>query len=111
MDPYFDAESTALLATSFEIDGSTDKVTEEELLFVLSERIGYLIDHKFDFLMHLMYRFDVLEHKIRDAISPTNEDPANVALAKLVIDRQKERIILRQKYKSPEIEDLDGWEF
>ncbi len=111
MESYFDAKSTALLATTFEIEGSPDKVTEEELLYVLSERIGYMIEHKFDFLMHLMYRFDVLEHKIRDAISPTNVDPANIALAKLVIARQKERIILRQKYKSQDIEDLDGWEF
>lgn len=111
MESYFDPKSTALLASSFEIKGSPDKVTEEELLYVLSERIGYMIDHKFDFLMHLMYRFDVLEYKIRDAISPTNVDPANIALAKLVIARQKERIVLRQKYKSPDIEDLDGWDF
>lgn len=111
MESYFDPKSTALLATSFEIKGPTDRVTEEELLYVLSERIGYMIEHKFEFLMHLMYRFDVLEHKIRDAISPENEDPANIALAKLVIERQKERIILRQKYKSPDIEDLDGWEY
>ncbi len=111
MDSYFDAKSTAMLATSFEIAGETDQVTEEDLLRALSDRIGYMIDHKFDFLMHLMYRFDVLEHKIRDAISPMNPDPANVALAKLVVERQKERIILRQKYKSPDIEDLDGWDF
>ena len=110
MESYFDAKSTALLATSFEIEGATDKVTEEELLYVLSERIGYLIEHRFDYLMHLMYRFDVLEHKIRDAIAPNNEDPANIALAKLVIERQKERTILRKQFKSPDIEDLEGWE-
>jgi len=111
MDSYFDAKSTALLATTFEIEGETDRVTEEDLLRVLSDRIGYMIDHKFDFLMHIMYRFDVLEHKIRDAIAPGHPDPANVALAKLVIERQKERIILRQKFKSPDLEDLDGWEY
>jgi len=111
MESYFDANSTALLASSFEIAGATDKVTEEELLYVLSDRIGYMIDHKFDYLMHIMYRFDVLEHKIRAAISPENVDPANVALAKLVIERQKERIRLRKEFKSPDLEDLDGWEF
>jgi len=58
-----------------------------------------------------MYRFDVLEHKIRDAISPENPDPANVALAKLVIERQKERLELRKKYKSPDFDDLEGWDF
>lgn len=63
MGDYFDSKSTALLATSFEIEGDPNQVTEEQLLHALSERIGYMIDHKFDFLMHLMYRFDVLEHK------------------------------------------------
>jgi len=111
MEPYFDPKSTALLATSFEIAGDPDQVTEEQLLHALSERIGYMIDHKFDYLMHLMYRFDVLEHKIRDAIDPKNPDPANVALAKLVIQRQKERLELRKKYKSPDFDDLEGWEF
>jgi len=111
MEKYFDPKSTALLATSFEIEGDPNQVTEEQLLHALSERIAYMIDHKFDFLMHLMYRFDVLEHKIRDAISPKNVDPANVALAKLVIERQKERLMLRQKYKSPDFDDLEGWDF
>jgi len=101
-EPFFDPKSTALLATSFEIEGDASQVTEEELLYVLSERIGYMIDHKFDYLMHLMYRFDVLEHKIRDA---------NMALAKLVVERQKERLILRQKFKSPDFDDLEGWDF
>jgi len=114
MESYFDPKSTALLATTFEIEGDPSQVTEEELLYVLSERIGYMIDHKFDYLMHLMYRFDVLEHKIRLAISPENPDPANVALAKLVIARQKERIELRKKFKSPDLDDLDdleSWRF
>jgi len=111
MENFFDANSTALLATSFEIAGATDKVTEEELLYVLSERIAYMIDHKFDYLMHIMYRFDVLEHKIRAAIEPGNNESANVALAKLVLERQKERIRLRREYKSPDLEGLEGWEF
>ena len=105
MADFFDPKSTALLATSFEIEGPTDSVSEEELLYVLSERIGYMIEHKFGYLMHLMYRFDVLEHKIKKAIDPRNIDPANVALAKLVIERQKERIVLRQKYKSKDFDD------
>ncbi len=111
MGDYFDPKSTALLATSFEIEGDPSEVTEEQLLYVLSERIAYMIDHKFDYLMHLMYRFDVLEYKIRDAIAPQNPDPANVALAKLVIERQKERLELRKKYKSPDFDDLEGWDF
>lgn len=40
-----------------------------------------------------------------------NPDPANVALAKLVIERQKERLVLRQKYKSQDFDDLEGWDF
>lgn len=39
---------------------------------------------------------------------PFGDDPANVALAKLILERQKQRITTKQKYK---VDPIDGWEF
>ena len=39
------------------------------------------------------------------------ERPANITIAHLIIDRQKERIFTKQKYKQPKPGELDGLDF
>jgi len=106
MDP-----TTQLIIRDFEIETNQADFSEEELLQVLSDHIAYMIEYRIDFLMSLMYRLDVLEKHINVALHPASPDPANVALAKLVIARQKQRIQTKQEYKQPNLDDLDGMEF
>ena len=35
-------------------------------------------------------------------------DPAHIGLAKLILDRQKQRIATKQKYK---VDPIEGWEY
>ena len=42
-----------------------------------------------DFLLSLMYRLDIDEHKINLALSPKAIVPPNVGLAHLILERQK----------------------
>ena len=57
-------------------------------------------------LLSLMYRLDIDEKKVEFALSPIAPEPANRGLAMLVLERQKQRVYTKQKYKS---EQLDDW--
>lgn len=103
--------TSALIIRDFEIETNQEQITEEELLQILSDQIAYMIEYRIDFLMSLLYRLDVLEKDINKALHPASPEPANVALAKLVIERQKQRIRTKQTYKQPKLDDMEGWEF
>ena len=109
MTEKFDGKSIELISGRFELEQDLTEATEDQLLIALSDRIAWMIEYNMEYLLSLLYRMDVLEVNINKALSPVNPDPANVALAKLIIERQKLRIQTRKDYKSPDLEDKDEW--
>lgn len=101
-------DSTALIVRNFELETDTSTVNEEELLRLLTERIAYMIEHKLDFLLSLLYRLDVDEGKINFALSPLAPDTPAVGLAKLVMERQRQRLATKEKYRQ---KDSDEWDW
>jgi hypothetical protein len=93
------AETTALIVRDFELTTPDKAMSEAELLAYLADVIAYMIDKKLDYLLSLLYRLDVAEDKINRALMPGNTEDANVALARLVIDRQKKRIATKRAYR------------
>ncbi len=100
-----------LIARDFELEMGTEPMTEEELFDILANEVAYMIDHRMDFLLSLLYRLDVLEHKINMALGPMSTEPPHIALARLIMERQKQRIITKQKYKPKQTDDLEGFDF
>lgn len=111
MDKQLIIQTTALIARDFGLQIGEEPMTEEELFNLVADEVAYMIQHRLDFLLSLLYRLDVLEHKINMALSPLSTDPANIALAKLIIARQKERIFTKRQYQQEKLDDLDGLEF
>ena len=69
----------------------TDRMfSEEEIIDILRQQIGYLLDHKRDWLLGKLYRLDIRERDIKIALNLPNEPPSQ-ALARLVVARQQER--------------------
>lgn len=98
-----------LIRRDFDLESSGEPVTEEELLRLLSDHIDWLIERRMEWLLSLMYRLDVNEAAVQEALAPSNPVPANVGLARLVLERQKQRVITKQTYKP---EDLgEEWEW
>ena len=83
------------------------ELSDEEMIDILSVRVEQLLRADPDLLMSYMYRLDVLEVKIKSALHISNE-PVHMTFAKLIWDRQKERIATKKKYKQDPIE---GWDF
>ncbi len=101
-------EITALLLRDLQLEESEeDMLSEEELLQWLANQIAYLMEYRLEFLMSLMYRLDVSEVKVREAISCTQEKATNMILAELILNRQKERLFTKQHFKQPDIEGID----
>ena len=93
------AETTALIVRDFELETPENPMSEAELLAYLANVIGYMIEKKLDYLLSLLYRLDVSESKINRALMPGNPEDANVALARLVIERHKQRIATKRAYR------------
>ncbi len=109
MEEKFIKETHELIVRDFEVEElEGESISEQALLDALADRVAWLIEYRMEFLLSLMYRMDISEAKVNDALSPANPAPANVALARLVLDRQKERIRTKQQYKQ---DDLEGWEW
>lgn len=109
----FDKKNTSLIVQNFELTTDKDQLSEEELLEVLAERMEYMIEYRMEFLLSLMYRLDVAEHKINFALSPMAPDPPALGLAKLVVERQKQRVATKEFYRKnpPQSEDREDWEW
>ncbi len=99
----------ALIKSYFEIEETEQAFTEEDLLRHLSNRIAYMIEYELELLLSTMYRLDVAEDKVQMSLSPLSTEAPNVALAKIVLERQKQRAHTKLTYKP---EDLGPeWEF
>jgi hypothetical protein len=90
---------TALVAQDFEPVSEEPIITEEQLLEALAERVEWMIEHRLESLLSMMYRMDVDERKVDFALSPLSPEPAHIAIARLILDRQKQRVFTRQHYK------------
>jgi hypothetical protein len=92
-------EMTALILRDFELVAPKEAMTEADMIDYLSDAIAYMLENKTDFLFSLLYRLDVAESKINFALSLHCSDPANIALAKLVWERQKQRIATKRAFR------------
>ena len=112
MSNKFIIQTSDLIARDFEIEIKNEEtISEEELLEVLSQQVAYMLDHRLDFLLSLMYRLDVYEEKINQALSPSSPVPPHIGLAHLILERQKLRVKIKNEYGKTEIEDIGDLEF
>ncbi len=98
------------ICQSLEIQPDETFFDEKMLLEALKIKISELLAYRPAYLFTLMYRIDVSEKAVRVALSPSGKEEPAEALARLVIDRQKERIAAKKEYKQPPIEGWNEWE-
>ena len=93
--------TTAAIASSFEIEGydSEQYYSADEVLQILTKQVEYMMEHRFERLMSLMYTMDVNQAKVEAALSPICKEPAAQALAKLIFERQKQRVFTKNTFK------------
>lgn len=70
----------------------------EDLINALEAAISDLLDHDFGKLLNIFYRLDFNEHKVKEVLSGSSADLVAQDLAKLIIERELQKIKTRQQY-------------
>jgi hypothetical protein len=83
----------------------------EQLQLALANRLNYLITNDFSLLISILYRLDISEEKVREFLSQKKELTASDIIAKLIIERQLQKIASRKAFKnnSTDIPEEEKW--
>ena len=73
---------------------------EIQLLDFLKKRIAELIQLDFERLINILYRFDVSEESVKQALAQTDVNLTIEQLSLLMIQRAKQKQKIRKKYSS-----------
>ena len=77
---------------------SPSDITDYDVLVKeLTKAIEYLIEKDFEKLMHILYRIDVSEAKVKQVFGLEHDVAQQIAL--LIIEREEQKVITRAKYK------------
>ncbi len=91
-----------VLLQQLEMTEDNNFINEEQFLQALTEKVSYFLEYRLDFFLSLLYRLDVLEVDIKRALM-SNINPSE-ALAKLIIERQKQRLKTKATYSQNSLE-------
>ena len=92
-------EKDFTLQNSGSLVPAIDLTSLEEFKKYLVEKVSFLLDNNYDFLVNTLYRIDVSESKLREVFSGKDRQNIPEVLADLIIERQLQKIRFRQKYK------------
>jgi len=67
----------------------------------LVEAVNALLEHDFNALVQMLYRLDVSEEKIRNALGEHAGTDAAELIAELLLERQLEKLKTREAFKTP----------
>lgn len=79
-------------------------LTKEEIHLLLEQRISVLLERNAEDFFQLMYRIDIAEDKLQTILHSAD---AVTELAKLIYERQMQKIISRQQFSKPPDTDND----
>ena len=71
---------------------------QPEILLKLAAFVKELLQTDMHRLLQALYRLDVDERKVKNALQQNSVDEVAAALAQLIFDREMQRVITRQRY-------------
>lgn len=86
-----------------------EQLAMEELEHQLSDHINHLINTDFEKLIYYLYRIDVNESKMKNLLQQQGGTNAAQLIAKLIIERQLQKLKSRSEHK-PDNADDEGAE-
>jgi hypothetical protein len=86
-------------------------ISFNEIRLQLRAAINNLIRNDFQQLVHILYRVDVNERKLKFLLQENVGEDAAVIIADLIITRQMEKITSRQQFsqRNDEMNDEEKW--
>lgn len=94
------------IAAELGLIAKTDAVTHQ----MLYDRINDLINNDFQKLVSILYRMDVNEARLKQLLKENPGTDAGIIIARLMIERQEQKIRSRQSFKPDlNIDDDEKW--
>lgn len=81
---------------------STREEARSQLIRVLTPVIRKMLDQSFEQLIHILYRIDLSESKVVELLERSAPDRLATLLTEAIVDRQLEKVSLREKYRDSE---------
>jgi len=78
-----------------------DTPSLEDLQIALAAHINDLIVNNFEKLIYLLYRIDISEKRVKQLLEQSRNTMAGETIAKAIIERQLQKITLRQTHTPP----------
>ena len=76
------------------------EVSDKKLINDIAGYINDLLLNDFNKLVALLYRIDINEEKLKKLLKETTGEDAGVIIARLIIERQSQKIATRKKFRS-----------
>jgi hypothetical protein len=103
-------QTSAFVQKDFEVENIPEDVTEQELIDFLEQFVQTLLDTNMEQLFYVLYRLDINEFKVHQALNPAAIEPPHKALAQLIFQREKQKAKTRIEYNERYTEEGDGWD-
>lgn len=88
-----------IVSANFELQ-KRDVISLEDLHYILTQRIGELLDKSIEKLVYILYRIDVNQRKTDEIFNnPSKEEIASL-IADAVIERQLQKVHTRNKFRN-----------
>lgn len=79
-------------------------ISEEDFLQALAQKVIYMLHYNNGVFFQLLYKMDVLEHKLKIAMQQVD---VPMAIAKLILERQLEKLESRKANPAKEADDKE----
>ena len=94
------------LTNNLEVDFNDDQNSEQQLFEMIRQRVEELLNTQPELLMSYLYRLDVKENLVREALH--DHENAIEKISQLILDRQLLRVHTKLNLKQRPIQ---GWEW
>ena len=93
----------ALVEKDFKLEKSYLNLSErsdiayDQAFLLVMRVVEDLMAKDFNQLINVLYRIDVPEEKLKEALAITNDNPASI-ISKMIIERELQKVATRKKY-------------
>ena len=97
-------EGLVLFENDFQLETSYLNLKErqdiryDEAFILIMRVVEDLLAKDFSRLINCLYRLDVSEHKLKEALAASSDNPASV-ITGMIIERELQKVETRKKYK------------
>ena len=91
-------EIKSLISKNYNVE-SIDELSKNKLIEEVAKRVEFFMENNMELFFNHLYRMDVNEQKVHDILYHSDtEDSVYISLAKLIVDRQYQRLVTKRKF-------------